>query len=51
LSILKNLRMRGNPVPVVLLSARSEPHEGLKVPGLPWTDKTSSPRWHFRDPR
>ena len=32
LSILKNLRMRGNPVPVVLLSARSEPHE--RVEGL-----------------
>lgn len=32
LSILKNLRLRGNPVPVILLSARSEPHE--RVEGL-----------------
>lgn len=35
LSILKNLRLKGNPVPVILLSARSEPHErveGLKRP-------------------
>jgi DNA-binding response OmpR family regulator len=32
LSILKNLRLRGNPVPVILLSARSELHE--RVEGL-----------------
>lgn len=32
LSILKNLRLKGNPVPVILLSARSEPHE--RVEGL-----------------
>ena len=32
LSILKNLRMKGNPVPVILLSARAEPHE--RVEGL-----------------
>jgi len=32
LSILKNLRLKGNPVPVILLSARAEPHE--RVEGL-----------------
>ena len=32
LSILRNLRLKGNPVPVILLSARSEPHE--RVEGL-----------------
>lgn len=32
LSILKNLRHKGNPVPVILLSARAEPHE--RVEGL-----------------
>lgn len=32
LSILKNLRLKGNATPVILLSARSEPHE--RVEGL-----------------
>lgn len=32
LSILKNLRLKGNPVPFILLSARAEPHE--RVEGL-----------------